>query len=433
MPAIPVRVESHSSLSTSRAAFHVGKRLQLGAVHPQAEETSIADWRSVVHELAAFDRPSASDGERRAAEWIAERLGALGLPAVIEEERAHGGYWWPLALANAVAVAGAAAALRRPGRTGRVLGALAGAAGAAAVWDDITGRGFRYRRRLFPHRSTWNVVAEAGDGDAERTVIVVAHHDAAHSGLVFHPALGQIGPRFFPKMHERATHTLPIMHAVWGGPLLIAAGALLGSRRVLRGGVALAAGAGAAMVDIGLRPAVPGANDNLSAVAALFALAESLRDQPLKGVRVLLVSTGSEESFSEGMLGFVRRHFPALDRARTEVLCLECLGSATLVVVEGEGMLKLHDYPLHMREELAAAAAEAGVEVTRGLRTVAATDGLISMRAGYPTVTLASIDESGLPRNYHWPSDTPQALDWDTLESAVAVCKQFVRRRETAR
>lgn len=392
-------------------------------------ETALDDWRDVVHALAAFERPSASEGERRAAEWIAERLRGLGLSPVIEEERAHGGYWWPLAVANAAAAAGGVVALRRRGNASRVMAGLVGAAAAAAVWDDITGRGFRFRGRLFPHRRTWNVVTETGDVNAERSVIVVAHHDAAHSGLVFHPALGQIGPRFFPKLQEKASHTLPIMHAVWGGPLLLAAGALLGSTRLQRSGVALAAGAVAAMLDIAGRPVVPGANDNLSAVAAVFALAQSLQDQPLEGVRVLLVSTGSEESFSEGMLGFARRHFPSLDRARTEVLCLECLGSRTLVVVEGEGMLKLHDYPHHMREELAAAAAEAGVEVTRGLRTVAATDGLISMRAGYPTVTLASIDETGLPRNYHWPSDTPEALDWDTLESAVAVCDRFLRRR----
>ena len=385
-----------------------------------------------MHELAAFDRPSASIGERQAAEWIAEGLRSFGLAPAIEEERAHGGYWWPLAAANALAAAGGALGLRRRGLRGRLIAAILGAAGATAAWDDITGRGFRFRRRLFPHRITWNVVAEAGDDQAERTVIVVAHHDAAHSGIVFHPALGQIGPRFFPKMHERASHTLPIMHAVWGGPLLIGAGGILGSSRVLRAGIALATGAVAAMVDIAARPVVPGANDNLSAVAALFALAESLRDDPVRGLRVLLVSTGSEESFSEGMLGFARRHFPSLDPARTEILCLECLGSTDLVVVEGEGMLKIHAYAPHMREELAAAAAEAGVSVRRGLSTVAATDGLISMRAGYPTVTLASIDETGLPRNYHWPTDTPEALDWNTLESAVAVADRFLRRRARA-
>lgn len=390
------------------------------------------DWRDAVHELATFERPSASEGERRAAEWIAERLNELGCQARIEEELAHGGYWWPLALVNAVGAAGGILGLRRRSRLPRILAALAGGAAATAAWDDVTGRGFRFRWTLFPRRSTWNVVGEAGDPDAERTVIVVAHHDAAHSGLVFHPALAEIGPRLVPGLHARATHTLPIMHATWGGPLLVFAGALLGSRRLLRCGALLATGALGAMVDIGLRGVVPGANDNLAAVGALLALARSLRDQPLRGLRVLLVSTGSEESFSEGMLGFGRRHFPNLDRARTEVLCLECIGGSTMVVVEGEGMLKIHDYPLHMRDELAAAADDVGVEVTRGLRTVAATDGLISMRAGYPTVTLASIEHTGLPLNYHWPTDAPAALRWETAENAILVAERFLRRRARA-
>jgi Iap family predicted aminopeptidase len=182
------------------------------------------------------------------------------------------------------------------------------------------------------------------------------------------------------------------------------------------------------MIDIGLRPVVPGANDNLAAVAVLLALAQTLRERPLHGVRVLLVSTGSEESFSEGMQGFANRHFPALDPAQTEILCLECLGGSTMIVLEGEGMLKIHDYPHEMREALAAAADEAQVPVARGLRTVAATDGLISMRAGYPTVTLASIEATKLPLNYHWPSDTPDALHWDRVEEAIRVCDRFLRR-----
>ena len=65
------------------------------------------------------------------------------------------------------------------------------------------------------------MVAEAGDSGAERTLIVVAHHDAAHSGLVFHPALGQIGPRLLPKLHERSSHTLPILYGTWLGPVMI--------------------------------------------------------------------------------------------------------------------------------------------------------------------------------------------------------------------
>ena len=379
--------------------------------------------------MAAFERPSASEGERRAAEWIAERLREHGWPAVVEQERAHGGYWWPLGLVNAISSAGALVALRRRGLLSRMLAALAAGTGAAALWDDL-GHGRRwFRRALLPHRPTWNVVAEAGDLEARRTVVVVAHHDAAHSGLVFHPALGLIGPKLAPGLHHRADRTLPVLYGVWLGPVTICAGALAGDKRLLVAGLAVALAASAAMADIGARAVVPGANDNLSAVGVLIALAAALRERPLEGLRVMLVSTGSEESFSEGMQAFGERHFEELARDETEVLCLECLGGSTLIVLEGEGMLRMRDYPRTTRESLAEAAAQAGVEIARGVRTVAATDAVIALRAGYRAVTLASVDHTRLPRNYHWPTDTPDGLRWRTIEDAIAVCEQFLHAR----
>ena len=192
-------------------------------------------------------------------------------------------------------------------------------------------------------------------------------------------------------------------------------------------GTSLALGAAAALVNIGVSAVVPGANDNLSAVGALLALAEKLARRPLEGLRVVLVSTGSEESLMEGMRGFARRHFSELDPSRTEMVCLECLGGPTLVALEGEGMLRMRDYPAQTREALADAANAAGVRVTRGLRTVASTDALIALRAGYRVATLASVDYTKFPSNYHWPTDIPEALWWQTIEDAIAVCTQFLR------
>ncbi len=389
-----------------------------------------ADWKALIHELAGFERPSASAGERHAAERIAEILRALGCETAIEQERAHGGYWWPLGLANLLALGGAGIAARRRGFKARVLATLAAGLGAAAVWDDVGGGRLWFRRAL-PHRATWNVVAQAGDRDARRTVVFIAHHDAAHSGLVFHPALGRIAPRVAPGLHERSGQSLPILYAVWLGPVMICAGAALGRRGLLLAGSVLALGASAAMADIGARKSVPGANDNLSAVGLLVALAGAIAHSPAPGLRVLLVSTGSEESFMEGMQGFARRHFDELRRTDTEIICLECLGGPTLMILEGEGMLRMRDYPSSMRDALANAAARAGVRIERGLRTVAATDALIALRAGLPVATLASVDYTKLPLNYHWPSDTPEALHWETIEDAIAVCEQFVRDRQS--
>jgi hypothetical protein len=377
----------------------------------------------VVRELASYERPSASEGERRAAEWLVAELEAAGCRAArLEEERAHGGYWWPLGLLNA----GAAVAARIGGRRAA---AVAGTAAAAAIYDDVGGGRLWFRRRTLPHRPTFNVVAEAGDPEGRRTIVFMAHHDAAHSGLVFHPALPRLAMKLTPKLYERAEQSAPILYGTFLGPLLLALWGVLGWRALRTAGTVFSVGASAVMANIGASRVVPGANDNLSAVAAMVALAHSLRERPPSGVRVLLLSTGSEESFMEGMQAFAKRHFPELDRETTEFVCLECVGSPYLCVVEGEGMLRMRYYTGETRERLARAGLDAGVELTRGLRTVAATDGLIALRAGYPTCTLGGVDDTKFPLDYHWPSDTPDNLDWSSVEDALAVCEEFVRGR----
>jgi Peptidase family M28 len=374
----------------------------------------------VIRQLASYERGSASPGERRAAEWLADELRAAGCRDVrVEEERAHGGYWWPLGILNAVSALAALA--------GRLPAALLGGAAASAVYDDVSGGKLWFRRRTLPHRPTWNVVAELGVRDAPRTVVLMAHHDAAHSGLVFHPALPRTGMRLAPELHERANQSIPIIYGTFLGPVLLALWGLLGLRSLRAAGLFFAGGATAAMANIGASRVVPGANDNLSAVGALAALAHELAEGPPDDVRVILLSTGSEEGFMEGMQGFARRHFGELDPATTEFLCLECIGSPQLCIVEAEGMLRMRHYTDSARDRLQRAGGEAGVELTRGLRTVAATDALIALRAGYPTCTLGGVDETKFPANYHWPTDVPDNLDWSSIDDAVEVCLRYVR------
>ena len=374
----------------------------------------------VIRELASYERPSASDGERRAAEWLAGELRAAGCREVrVEEERAHGGYWWPLGLLNA--------ASGLAGLLGRLPAAAVGAFASAAVYDDVGGGKLWFRRRALPHRPTWNVLAELGDPEAARTVVFMAHHDAAHSGLVFHPALPRLGMKLVPKLHERAQQSIPIIYGTFLGPLLTALWGLLGRRGLKGPGLFFSFGAAAVMANIAASRVVPGANDNLSAVSVLVALAHELSERSPDGVRVILLSTGSEEGFMEGMQAFGRRHFAELDRATTEFVCLECVGSPHLCVVEAEGMLRMRYYTEASRDMLAKAGEMAGVELTRGLRTVAATDALIPLRAGYPACTLGGVDETKFPREYHWPSDVPDNLDWDSIDGAVEVCLRYLR------
>ena len=56
----------------------------------------------------------------------------------------------------------------------------------------------------------------------------------------------------------------------------------------------------------------------------------------------------------EGMRGFARRHFGSLPRESTEVICLDSVGSPELILIEGEGMLRMRDYTPELRDRLAA-------------------------------------------------------------------------------
>ena len=114
----------------------------------------------------------------------------------------------------------------------------------------------------------------------------------------------------------------------------------------------------AVFADIARRPVCPGANDNLTAVAVLVALAERLREQPVEGLRVLLVSCGAEEVLQGGIHGFAARHFPALDRDRTWFLNLDTVGSPRLIMLEGEGPVVMEDYHDRSFRDLVARAAE---------------------------------------------------------------------------
>src|SRR5918992_89802 len=81
---------------------------------PEAARHLDQDWlRGLVESLASIHRPTASPGEREAAEWVAGRLRELGAAeARVEAERVHGTFWWPLGLAAGTGVVAGIAALR---------------------------------------------------------------------------------------------------------------------------------------------------------------------------------------------------------------------------------------------------------------------------------------------------------------------------------
>jgi hypothetical protein len=384
--------------------------------------------REVVEALAPIDRTPCSPGERQAAEWLAARLSSVGgVDVALEDETSWGTF--PPTSTGLGLLAVIAAALALSGR--RLAGGLLAAATIAGIVDEAQ-NGPRILRRIVRRaRSTVNVIARSGDqgdGDGPSTLVVLAHHDAPQTGVIFGQGLQRRLHELAPKVIERGHTSLPQWWVGLAGPLCTIASAVARRRGYARAGLALGVLAAVAVADVWRSRTVPGANDNLSGVAALVALAELLRQRPIPGLRILLVSCGAEESLQDGVRGFVARHRHELVPQRTAFVNLETVGSPHLAMLEGEGpvWMELYRGPW-LRDRLAALASRLEIPLQRGFRARASTDSVIPSRAGYPTATFFSLTDWRTLANYHLPSDVPENLDYGTVADATRLVYELAR------
>jgi hypothetical protein len=414
--------------------------------------------REVVERLAPIDRTPCSPGEREAAEWLAQRLRAIdGVEVELEDEPSWGTFPPTGVVLGLLGLLAAAVCARgRPLR-----GALIAAASVAGIVDEAQ-NGPRVARRLIRRRrTTVNLIARIGErahddnaaladgglvrqngserrdesgertlraivdsGTAEaafqRTLVVLAHHDAPQTGLIFDQTLQKKVFERAPRLIEGTKTPFPNWWLGLSGPLCTIVAALTRTRVPVRAALGLGAIATALVADVARSDTVPGANDNLSGVAALVGLAELLRERPIPGLRVLLVSCGAEETLQDGIRAFMASHRDELDPLTTCFVNLDTVGSPHLIMLEAEGPVWMESYTgPWLRDATSEHAQRLGIELDRGYRARASTDSVIPSRAGYPIVTLVSMTDWRAPANYHLPSDTPANLDHGTVADAT--------------
>ena len=385
--------------------------------------------RDDVSSLAAIARSSARPGELRSAEWIAERLRAMGVGDVrIEGFRYQHGY----ALAHGLhSLAGIAAV-----RYGGVLGALAGAATLASYEAEVSGRR-QWVRSLLPKGRGANVVARIpAAGRSRATLLLVAHHDAANTGLVWHPAVRTFGGR----RHLRRRRVDPFMAPVAAALALGAAGSALPSRMgagrwLRRVAAALLAISVAVDADVARSPTVPGASDNASGVAVVLDLMRALAESPPEGLDVIALLCGAEEAGMGGMAAFLRQHARELPPAAF-ALGVDTLGAGTPILASGEGAMREHRYTPAAMTIVDEGAAIVGETRPQRWRIGGWTDPILATFAGIPAVSILSMGPGYFP-NYHRMSDTPENVDWASVESCARIAAGTItalerRYRETA-
>lgn len=336
----------------------------------------MASLRDDVEALAAIERGSATAGERASAEWVAARLGGAGAADVeLSEFRYQRTYCGAHAAHYALGMLGGPFALA-----------------AAASYDlEFSGR-LQWVRRLLPAATGTNVVGRLpARGERRRTLVLVAHHDAAHTGLIW-------DPRILRTARGASFATLPML-----------AFGLAVPRRTRRLGRALLAALIALQADVARSPVVPGANDNATGVAATLALVERWTREPLPGCELVALFPGCEESGMGGMAAWLRTEGAGLDPERTLVLGLDTLGSGEPVAAAAEGpprATRFRDADLALAD---AGARRAGLAPPARFRVGGWTDPALALFAGLPTISVLSARD-GMLANQHSPADTPDRV-----------------------
>jgi hypothetical protein len=344
-----------------------------------------------------------------AADRVGAELAARGLPSSVEAFNGYSTFAAPAGLAACLALAPALLSPRR-----RVLRSLlAGAASAALIsegsltWTPVSD--------LLSRRPSQNLVATIEpDGRAERTLCLVCHLDTSRSGLLFHPAVvsylnpllaGQSVAIVAQGSEVLLGGTRPGRRLLAALRLGIAAGAMLLAERELRG------------------EDVPGANDNASGVAVVAELALELAAKPLSSTRVVALMTGCEESGLLGAQAFLRSR----DTSGWLFLNVDSVGGpGTLRYVREEGIVNKWDADpslIAIAERLTAERPDLGLAPSEG--PIGLTyDATPVLARGGRALTLVAGDGGVIP-NYHWPTDTPENLDPESLQRALETAREI--------
>ena len=283
--------------------------------------------------------------------------------------------------------------------------ALAAAAGVSYALD-FSGRS-QWSRPLLPRGTGANAVARVHPrGPRQRTLVLMAHLDAAQTGLLWHPAITGLWAR-----QAARTGKSPSPGTL---PLIAFAAAALGPRPVRAAGRALLAASLALSLEVARNRAVPGANDNACAAAGLVELVEVFAASPLERTEVIAVATGCEESGMGGAAAWLRRARAELDPATTLVVGLDQIGAGDPHVLTGEGPPLIASY---RAEDVAR------TDLPR-FHAAAWTDPIVARLAGLPALSVVGVKDGGFP-NYHRPRDTPDRLDWAAVERCLDAARDI--------
>ncbi len=375
---------------------------------PRLTETIMAHVRAL---SAVGARPAADEGERLAANYVQEQLDRLGLADIREQPfvapSTSGWKTVPPALLLSIG-----SMLAGGDRSSKLFGGLTTLFG---LWSQRAAQSANPIVPVFSEMGiSQNLIAKIrSSSETRHTLYLIAHLDTDRQRLA---ALQPLSPLF--RLLNTAAIMLNFFSAVsmlWDALL-----GVRGANRVQRLAQAVNMGQLALhLLEEQSQPYVEGANDNASGVGVLLALADSLKADPLEHTEVVLLFTGAQETFNDGLQVYLDRFAPSRDLST--FIDIDSVGAGDVAYVTRQGLSVFSDTrPSPHITALAAATARKHADLQVSGREQTTINAVINLvRQGYEAIGITAVGSDGAPPHRHQISDILANIEPDTPTRAV--------------
>jgi len=168
-----------------------------------------------------------------------------------------------------------------------------------------------------------------------------------------------------------------------------------------------------------------GANDNLSGVAVVLALAHHFSSQKLNNIELWLISFSCEECM-RGSKRFVKRHFEELQDSYTINYDMVGRGAGGLAIISAEpAYLVKHDMDLAL--EFQKSSKNANMELPIEILGFGGSDAAYFSRKGLSAISIFGLTPENYPDTWHELTDTPEFIEEDKLDATLKTTIQFLK------
>lgn len=377
----------------------------------------------------APQRPPASPGELVAQQMIEDEFKRLGMQTSWHGFRFHRSLYADMALHFGLAIIGTAISGVLPW-AGAILHAF-----AAFSYAMQSTRKYAVVRRLYRQRKSQNLVGvlpAANNAEPALRVVFLGHADASYFGFVFSRHVVK-NTMYAPSPFNRTVAlAFWLMAAIVPFDLLRLFGVEIPLIRIAEWLMTFPAMVGFfLMADVFLRNVrVPGANDNLTACAALPVLAKRLAPVKPDNVELVFAVTGCEEAGLGGAIGMADYIEGKWDRKNTVFVGMDGMSNGQLRYIDREGeMFSERPAPWLVDAVREVAASRPGFAPFDGVKpfdiTIGGTDMAAFHAHKWQGISFVAIDPAtGSPHHYHTMQDTPENLNAEEYMNSIDFVEQ---------